>query len=145
MAQDFYKTLGVAKDASAADIQKAYRDLARKYHPDMNPDNPKAKKKFQEVQAAFDVLNNPEKRELYDRYGANFETMAQGAPQGGGWGQAAPGGFTTEDVDFSQFFGDRFGQGEGEGIGLGDIFTHFRKGGARRAARNAAVRTCRPK
>jgi curved DNA-binding protein len=133
MAQDYYKTLGVAKEASVADIQKAYRDLARKYHPDMNPDNPKAKKKFQEVQAAFDVLNNPEKRELYDRYGANFETMAHGAPQSGGWGQAAPGGFTTEDVDFSQFFGDRFGHGEG--MGLGDIFTHFRKGGGRGSAK----------
>ena len=79
MAQDYYKTLGIAKNASPADIQKAYRDLARKYHPDMNPDNPKAKKKFQEVQAAFDVLNNSEKRELYDRYGSSFETMAQGA------------------------------------------------------------------
>lgn len=133
MAQDYYKTLGVAKNASPADIQKAYRDLARKYHPDMNPDNPKAKKKFQEVQAAFDVLNNPEKRELYDRYGSSFETMAQGAPHGaaGGWGPA-PGGFTAEDVDFSQFFGDRFS--EGEGVGLGDIFTHFRKGGARAGA-----------
>ncbi len=99
----------------------------------MNPDNPKAKKKFQEIQAAFDVLNNPEKRELYDRYGSSFETMAQGAPHpgaaaAGGWGPA-PGGFTAEDVDFSQFFGDRFG----EGHGLGDIFTHFRKAAGRGA------------
>ena len=140
MAQDYYKILEVAKNASAADIQKAYRDLARKYHPDMNPDNPKAKKKFQEVQAAFDVLNNAEKRELYDRYGSSFETMAQGAPDpgagGGGWG-SAPGGFTAEDVDFSQFFGDRFGGGEGEGHGLGDIFTHFRKAAGRGVAGSA--------
>jgi len=130
MAQDYYKTLGIARNASQADIQKAYRDLARKHHPDMNPDNPKAVKKFQEVQAAFDVLNNTEKREMYDRYGSSFETMGQGAPQGAGgaWGPP-PGGFTAEDIDFSQFFGDRFG--EGEGAGLGDVFTHFRKGGAR--------------
>ena len=87
MAQDYYKTLGVAKEASSADIQKAYRDLARKHHPDMNPDNPKAKKKFQEIQSAFDVLNNPEKRELYDRYGSSFETMGQGPPPGG-WASA---------------------------------------------------------
>ena len=87
MAQDYYKTLGVAKEASQADIQKAYRDLARKHHPDMNPDNPKAKKKFQEIQSAFDVLNNPEKRELYDRYGSSFETMGQGPPPGG-WASA---------------------------------------------------------
>ncbi len=132
MAQDYYKTLGVAKEAPQAEIQKAYRDLARKHHPDMNPDNPKAKKKFQEIQAAFDVLNNPEKRELYDRYGSSFETMGQGGPPPGGWA-SAPGGFTTEDIDFSQFFGDRFGgaAGGGGGVDLGDIFTHFRKGGNR--------------
>jgi DnaJ-class molecular chaperone len=114
MAQDYYKTLGVAKEAPQADIQKAYRDLARQHHPDMNPDNPKAKKKFQEIQAAFDVLNNPEKRELYDRYGSSFETMGQGGPPPGGWA-SAPGGYTTEDIDFSQFFGDRFGGAAGGG------------------------------
>ena len=147
MAQDYYKTLGVAKDASAADIQKAYRDLARKYHPDMNPDNPKAKKKFQEVQAAFDVLNNPEKRELYDRYGSSFETMAQGAPHrraaAGGWGPA-PGGFTAEDVDFSQFFGDRFGRrARASGWAISSR-TSARPPDAA-PARNAAARTWRPK
>lgn len=126
MASDYYKSLGVARNASQADIQKAYRDLARKHHPDMNPDNPKAVKKFQEIQAAFDVLNNPEKRELYDRYGSSFETMGQGPPQGGPQG-FPPGGYSAEDVDFSQFFGDRFGGA----ADLGDIFTHFRKGGAR--------------
>jgi DnaJ-class molecular chaperone len=143
MAQDYYKTLEVAKDASQADIQKAYRDLARQHHPDMNPDNPKAKKKFQEIQAAFDVLNNPEKRELYDRYGSSFETMGQGPPPGG-WASApgtawssAPGGYTAEDVDFSQFFGDRFGAGGAGGVDLGDIFTHFRKSaGARGGAKS---------
>jgi curved DNA-binding protein len=62
MAEDYYKTLGVPRNASQAEIQKAYRDLARKYHPDMNPDDKTAKKKFQRLQAAFDVLNNPEKR-----------------------------------------------------------------------------------
>ena len=80
MAADYYKTLGVARNASQADIQKAYRELARKHHPDMNPDKPGAVKKFQEIQAAFDVLNNPEKREMYDRYGSSFETMGQGGP-----------------------------------------------------------------
>ena len=91
MAADYYKTLGVARNASQADIQKAYRELARKHHPDMNPDKPEASvKKFQEIQAAFDVLNNPEKREMYDRYGSSFETMGQGAPHGPNWG-AGPG------------------------------------------------------
>ena len=81
MADDYYQTLGVARDASQADIQKAYRKLARKYHPDMNPDDKTAKQKFQDVQKAFDVLNDPNKREQYDRYGSAFESMGQGGPR----------------------------------------------------------------
>ncbi len=132
MAEDYYKTLGVPKNASQAEIQKAYRELARKYHPDMNPNDKTAKKKFQQVQAAFDVLNNPEKREMYDRYGSSFETMGAGGPQGAhtwswspGGGAAGPGGFSAEDIDLSQFLGERFGQ-EMPG-GLGDIFGQFRR------------------
>ena len=138
MAEDYYKSLGVSRNASQADIQKAYRELARKYHPDMNPDDKSATKKFQQIQRAFDVLNNPEKREMYDRYGSSFETMGAGPARGGAWGGAAgggeyhagPGGASGEDVNFSQFFGERFG-GEPMG-GLGDLFTHFRRGGRRR-------------
>ena len=93
MAEDYYSVLGVPKNASQADIQKAYRDLARKYHPDMNPGDKTAKKKFQKVQAAFDVLNNPEKREMYDRYGSSFETMGTGGePPGGERGVGRPAG-----------------------------------------------------
>src|ERR1700730_11134751 len=124
MAEDYYKTLGVKRDASQADIQKAYRDLARKYHPDLNPDDKKAKEKFQKLQAAFEVLNDPSKRELYDRYGSSFEAYAQGGgprPQGRGSWQAAPG---FEDVDFSEFFGERYAQDPGGGFG--DIFGQFR-------------------
>jgi DnaJ-class molecular chaperone len=133
MAEDYYNVLGVPKNASQADIQKAYRELARKYHPDMNPDDKTAKKKFQKVQAAFDVLNNPEKREMYDRYGSSFETMGGGEPPPGarswGWspgaGGAGPGDFRVEDVDLSQFLGERFGQ-EGP-AGIGDLFGQFRR------------------
>lgn len=139
MAEDHYKTLGVPKNASQAEIQKAYRELARKYHPDMNPNDKSAKKKFQEVQAAFDVLNNPEKREMYDRYGSSFETMGAGGPQQGAytWNWApgaggpggASGGFSAEDIDLSQFLGERFGQ-EMPG-GFGDLFGQFRRGSAK--------------
>jgi DnaJ-class molecular chaperone len=135
MAEDYYKTLGVPKNASQAEIQKAYRELARKHHPDMNPNDKTAKKKFQQVQAAFDVLNNPEKREMYDRYGSSFETMGAGGPQGGpawSWApgagpapSAGPGGFTVDDIDLSQFLGERFGQ-ESPG-GVGDLFGQFRR------------------
>ncbi len=78
MAEDFYKLLGVSKSASAEEIQKAYRRLARKHHPDMNPDDKTAKSKFQEIQKAYDVLNDPEKRKMYDQLGPNFEQYSAG-------------------------------------------------------------------
>jgi DnaJ-class molecular chaperone len=144
MADDYYKVLGISRDASADDIQKAYRQLARKHHPDMNPDDKNAKKRFQEVQAAFDVLNDPKKRELYDRYGSSFEQMAGagagpgGGPRPGGPGAGA-GGFNFEDVDLSQFFGERYGGGEESSGGFGDIFNQFRRAGsAGKRSRRAA-------
>jgi DnaJ-class molecular chaperone len=143
MADDFYKVLGVSRDASAAEIQKAYRDLARKYHPDLHPDDKDAKKKFQEVQAAFDVLNDQAKREQYDRYGSSFESAGAGGPRatwswtGGPGGPGGPGGQAAggpDEVDLNQIFGERF-DGGGFG-GLGDIFGQFRqaKGGRKKGA-----------
>ncbi len=140
MAEDYYKTLGVSRDASQSDIQKAYRELARKYHPDLNPDDKTAKKKFQQVQAAFDVLNDPSKREMYDRYGSSFES-AGGGPRGGpggGYGWSAGPGAGAEDVDFAQFFGERFGA-EPAG-GFADIFSQFRKAGGEKRRGRAAAR-----
>lgn len=81
MSEDYYSTLGVSKGASQEEIQKAYRSLARKYHPDMNPDDPGAKKKFQALQEAFEVIGNPEKRKMYDQYGSAFTDMGSGASQ----------------------------------------------------------------
>jgi len=136
MAEDYYKTLGVSRNASQDDIQKAYRELARKYHPDMNPGDKTAKKRFQEVQDAFDVLNDSKKREMYDRYGSSFETMGAGGPRGAGWGPGpggGAGGFGAEDIDFTQFFGDRFGVEPG--VDLGDIFGQFRRRSGRAQGR----------
>jgi DnaJ-class molecular chaperone len=136
MAEDYYKILGVARDASATDIQKAYRKLARKYHPDMNPDDKTAKAKFQEVQKAFEVLNDTSKRELYDRYGSSFESMGAGGPAGGPRGGSAgwrP-GQGGDDIDFSQMFGERYGGDDPAGM-FGDIFTQFRRGGSGRSRR----------
>ncbi|MBN1395790.1 MAG: DnaJ domain-containing protein [Pirellulales bacterium] len=134
MDKDYYSILGVPRNASQADIQKAYRELARKHHPDMNPNDKSAKKRFQEIQSAFDVLNNAEKREMYDRYGSSFETQGPGGPQGaytwswspgaGGAG-AAPGGFSFEDIDLSELLGERYGR-EPSG-GMGDIYGQFRR------------------
>src|SRR5262245_24975161 len=116
MAEDHYATLGVARGASADDIQKAYRTLARKYHPDLNPNDPKAKEKFQQVQSAFEVLNDPKKREMYDRYGSAYEHMGAG----GGGPRAWPGGANAGGVDIN--LEDLFGGGQG---GFADLFRHF--------------------
>ena len=132
MSKDYYKVLGVGRNASEEEIQKAYRDLARKYHPDLNPDDKTAKQKFQEVQSAYDVLSDQQKREMYDRYGSSFETMGGGTGQGGPWPGGPGGGFSFEDVDFSQFFGERFGAGGGTaGGGFEDIFSQFSQAGTR--------------
>jgi curved DNA-binding protein len=142
MAEDYYKILGVPREASQAEIQKAYYELAKKFHPDKNPNDKTAKKKFQQIQAAFDVLGNPEKREMYDRYGSSFETYGTAGPQqtytwrgspAGGFGST---GFNPEEFDFSQFFGERYG-GEAGG-GFADLFNQFRRAGGARATKSAA-------
>jgi len=141
MAEDYYQVLGVPRSASQTDIQKAYRELARKFHPDMNPDDKSAKKKFQRIQAAFDVLNDPQKREMYDRYGSSFEAMGGGGPRGGATWRTTRGagpafsGSQFEDLDFSQFFGERFGAEPESAGGFADFFSQFRRGaGTRRTA-----------
>ncbi|HEX7449739.1 MAG TPA: J domain-containing protein [Pirellulales bacterium] len=124
MAEDYYKTLEVNRDADAAAIEKAYAKLARKYHPDVNPDDKTAKKKFQQIQAAYDVLKDPKKRQMYDLYGSAYEQAAAGGGARPGGGQAWSQTINPEDLDFAQFFG-----GETPG-GFGDLFTQFRRGRA---------------
>ena len=85
MSNDYYKVLDVERNASADEISKAYRKLARKFHPDHNPDDKNAKKRFQEVQQAYDCLNDPEKRKMYDQFGANYEQYGGKNPVWG-WG-----------------------------------------------------------
>src|SRR6187455_3077797 len=113
MAKDHYATLGVSKTASSEDIQKAYRKLARKYHPDMNPDDATAKKKFQEVQSAFEVLSDADKRKRYDQFGSDFDA---GGPSGrpGGWRYTTSSGPQTYPFDVNDL-NDLFGGGTGAG------------------------------
>jgi molecular chaperone DnaJ len=111
MSKDYYKILGVNKDASDDELKKAYRKKAMEFHPDKNPDNPQAEAKFKEAAEAYDVLGNSEKRSNYDRFGT-----ADGNPFGGGGGNPFGGfghGFSMDDI-FSQF-GDIFGQNRGGG------------------------------
>ena len=111
---DYYEILGIPKNASGDDIKKAYRKLARKHHPDLNPNDKEANKKFQQINEANEVLSDPEKRKKYDRYGKDWEQAEQfekARQQGGNYhsyaGEQTGGGF--EDQDFSSFFSSMFG------------------------------------
>ena len=118
---DYYKTLGLNKTASDKDIKNAYRKLARKYHPDLNPNDAEAHKKFQELNEANEVLSDPEKRKKYDKYGENWQHgdmyEQQRSQQQSYGGTGGFGGFTdTESFgggDFSDFFKSMFGGGGG--------------------------------
>ncbi len=112
--RDYYEVLGIDKNADDAAIKKAYRVLAKKYHPDVNPGDENAEKMFKEASEAYAILSDPEKRRQYDQFGhAAFDGGAGGA--GGGFG-----GFDFSSADFSDIFGDMFG--------FGDIFGSRRSG-----------------
>ena len=100
--RDYYEVLGVSKDADDAALKKAYRVLAKKYHPDMNPGDAEAEKKFKEASEAYAILSDPEKRRQYDQFGHS-------AFEGGAGGPGGFGGFDFNSADFGDIFGDIFG------------------------------------
>ncbi len=110
--RDYYEVLGVSKDADDAALKKAYRVLAKKYHPDMNPGDAEAEKKFKEASEAYAILSDPEKRRQYDQFGHS-------AFEGGAGGPGGFGGFDFNSADFGDIFGDIFG----------DLFGGGRRGG----------------
>src|SRR5215470_1037010 len=132
--RDYYKTLGVERNASEAQIKSAYRKLARKYHPDVNPNNKDAEQRFKEINEAYQVLSDAEKRKKYDELGADWERGATedevfrryaqaGGPEFGG----GAGGFSDF---FERFFGG-FGGGQSRGFQQFDLGDQF--AGAERA------------
>ena len=124
---DYYEILGVSRKASADEIRKAYRKLARKYHPDLNPGDKSSEERFKNVQEAYDVLSDGKKRQMYDQYGVYSDNGFAGPPPGGRPSGAGPtmdfGGF-----DFSDFVSGAAGQGRrthATGSGFRDIFSQF--------------------
>ena len=131
---DYYETLGIARGASEDEIRKAYRKLARKYHPDLNPGDKSAEDRFKNVQEAYDILNEPKKRQMYDQVGFYSESGYPGA--GPGAGGARHPNMDFNGFDFSEAFNrsqteteGRRGGGSGAGAGFKDIFSQFFRGG----------------
>ncbi len=129
--RDYYEVLGVSKTATQDEIKKAYRKLARKYHPDANPDDPKAEEKFKEVSSAYEVLSDAEKRKMYD-VGPQMP-FGQGARGGSGGGTRGYQGGQPMGGDFADLFGNLFGGGFSGGAGGAGAFGG--SGGGRRQQR----------
>lgn len=126
--KDYYQSLGIKRDASSDEIRKAYRRLARKYHPDLNPGDKAAEDRFKEIQEAYDVLNDAKKRKMYDQFGFYSD---QGFAAGGAQQGPNP-GFGFGGFDFSEAFGGAAGAGAGGarggfggGGGFSDLFSQF--------------------
>lgn len=126
--QDFYELLGVDRNAKTEDISKAYKKLARKYHPDLNPGNKQAEEKFKKINAAYEVLKDEKKREAYNKWGNDWENPPFGGQQrpGGGYAGGGMGGADFSDI-FSTIFGSGgggFGSAHGGGFGGGFGSSH---------------------
>ena len=132
--QDYYKILGVERSAEKSEIKRAYRKLAMEYHPDRNPGDKKAEEKFKQINEAYQVLSDPEKRAKYDQLGSAYKNWERGGQPGGGfnWGDWTQGGRGGMNVEFEGDLGDLFGGG------FSDFFSQiFGFGGGQAGGRRA--------
>jgi molecular chaperone DnaJ len=124
--QDYYELLGVSRKASVKDIRTAFRKLARKYHPDLNPGDKSSEEKFKQLQEAYDVLSDSKKRQMYDQYGFYSDNLPPGGPGGAG----AEGAHPDVNFDFGGFdFGGGGAGSAGSGGNFRDLFSQFFRGG----------------
>lgn len=129
---DYYKILGVDKSIPQKDVKRAYLKRAKQFHPDLHPDDPKAKAKFQALNEAYEVIGDAEKRKKYDQFGANWrEASAYQAASGGGSYQYGGGGSPFEGFDFSGF---------GQGGGFSSFFQDLFGGGRTRSSHTTSAR-----
>lgn len=131
--KDYYQILGVKKDAKADEIKKSYRKLARKFHPDVNPNDKTAEEKFKEIQEAYDVLSDDKKRKVFDRFGYYADNLDVNSPYGASYGAASTGGAGAGGFDFSGFDFEPGGSGGGSSS-FRDIFSDLFSGGGRTSA-----------
>lgn len=131
---DYYKVMGIPKDTPQKDIRAAYRKRSKQFHPDLHPDDPKAKAKFQMLNEAYEVLNDPDKRAKYDQYGENWKQAdAFGGAGGGGFNPFGGGGFNP-------FGGGGFNSNSGEGGGFSDFFEQLFGGMGSGSSRRSSSR-----
>src|SRR5438552_11175907 len=136
--RDYYEVLGVSRGVSADEIKTAYRKLARKFHPDLNPSDKAAEERFKELQEAYDVVSDEENRKLYDQYGENWRAVKQGggAPPPGWEGFRTTSGPQSSGFDFSGF---DFGHGTGGFDIFGELFGRAGRGRGRRTGRGEDI------
>jgi curved DNA-binding protein len=129
--KDYYKALGVDKNATPEQIKKAYRKLARQHHPDVNPNDKGAEQKFKEINEANEVLSDPDKRKKYDQFGADWQRYQQQPGGGTGRGGQPGGGFDWSQYTQGQGGGNPFGEGEDFSDFFGSLFGNMGGGGRR--------------
>src|ERR1700694_3546306 len=127
--EDFYKILGVKRDAKPEEIKKAYRRLARKYHPAVNPGDKGAEDRFKQMSEAFDILSDPKKRKVYDRFGQYCDNLANAAAGGGGAGSTYTRGTPFDFFCFDWGSTSTSAGSSGGGSSFRDIFADLFSGG----------------